>query len=230
MRIAVFLLASVLMALSALASGPATAQDGEIELTELEPEDGAELDAPPEMVHLCFSEPVNYDENSTFNFTYEAPGGRNLGLRIVFQPSGECVDVLPGLQALGDEPPDGTYLFTWEVIAAEGDGEGSGEVQYFVGEGAALTPRPEDTPEGTETAEASPTPEDGATGGDSDDDEDQDILRIVVITIAGAIGVALMGLLLYALRRRLGYAPHSPAAGGEEDGGAPPGDQPPPSA
>lgn len=222
MRIAVFLLATVGMALFMLSPAAANAQGDAIELTELDPPDGAKFDEPPPIVHMCFSEPVNIEDNDTFNFSYVAPNDRNLGLRIVFQPDGECVDVHPGLQSLGDEPPQGTYIFTWDVDAAEGEAEGSGEMEYLVGEGG--TPLATETPETTSTPEdgASPTPEDGATA-DADDDDDQDILLIALITAAAVLGVAILGIVLYALRERLGFRPHAPEQEQERRDEPPPG-------
>jgi methionine-rich copper-binding protein CopC len=173
---------------SALAVSPARAQ---IALTEAQPPDGAQLDAPPELVRLCFSQPVSIEDGTAFKFDYQTPDGRSLGSRIVFELSGECVDVFPGLP---DEPPAGEYRFEWQVTAAQGDEESSGTLQFQV------------TPGGTPA---------GAAG----DDEGPDILFLALITTASAGGAALLFTLGYLLRRRIGYEPHRPPEGGAEGDG-----------
>ena len=136
-------LALLLLALAAVLAFPASPAYAQIELTEADPPDGARLDAPPDVVHLCFSEPVKIDDNTTFDFSYQMPDGRNLGLRIVFQTDGECVDVYPGLP---DERPAGEYTLEWQVTAAEGDEEGSGTLHFQVSAGGTATPAPSPTP------------------------------------------------------------------------------------
>jgi len=194
----------------AFSASPAYAQ---IELTEADPEDGARLDAPPEIVHLCFSEPVNIDDNTAFDFGYEMPDGRRLGLRIVFQPDGECVDVYPGLP---DEYPAGEYTFEWQVSAAEGDEEGSGTLKFQVTTGStpapSLSPTPGETP-----PPVTPSPEGGTETGDTEDGDGPDILLLALITIASVGGAAVLFTLGYLLRRRIGYEPHRPPE--DDEGG-----------
>ncbi len=196
----------------AFSASPAYAQ---IELTEVDPPDGAELETPPETVHLCFSKPVIADDNTTFDFGYEMPDGRRLGQRIVFQPDGECADVYPGLP---DEYPAGEYTFEWQVTAAEGDEEGSGTLKFQVTTGTtpapSLSPAPGRTP-----LPATPSPEGGTETGDADDDDGPDILLLALITIASVGGAAVLFTLGYLLRRRIGYEPHRPPEDeGEGDG------------
>jgi len=115
--------ALLLLALAAALMLPASPAYAQIELTEADPPDGARLDAPPDVVHLCLSQPVNTKDSTTFDFNYLMPDGSNLGLRIVFGLGGECVKVFPGLP---DDPLAGEYTFEWQVTAAEGDEQGSG--------------------------------------------------------------------------------------------------------
>lgn len=233
MKSALALLLLTLAATLALTASPAYAQ---IELTEVNPADGAELETPPDVVHLCFSEPVDIQHNNAFEFSYQMPAGRRLGLRIVFQADGECVDVHAGLPA---ERPAGEYTFEWQVTALEGDEEGSGTLRFEVttssGAPASLSPTPaETTPtvtlsptpaEGTPAATpspaeatpaATPSPEEGAETEDAGDDDGPDILFLALITIGSVGGAAVLFTMGYLLRRRLRYEPHRPP---EDEGG-----------
>lgn len=206
------ILALLLMALAAALATPASPAYAQVELTEVDPPDGAEMDAPPDVVHLCFSRPVIIEDNTTFAFNYQMPDGRLLGLRIVFQTGGECVDVYPGLP---DEYQAGEYTFEWQVTAAEGDEEGSGTLQFQVTTGSTPAPSP---PTATPLAET-PSPGDDIVSGDTDDNDGPDILFLALITIAVVGGAAVLFTLAYFLRRRIGYEPHRPPEGDEGDEG-----------
>ena len=207
MKPALALLLLALAAALAFSTSPAYAQ---IELTETDPADGATLDAAPEVVHLCFSQPVNIEDETSFSFTYLMPDSRALGLRIVFQPDGECVDVHAGLP---EERPAGEYTFEWQVAAAEGGEEGSGTLQFEVSENITVTPAPTPTP--SDTPPVTPSPEGGTENGDADDDDGPDILLVALITIGSVGGAAVLFTLGYFLRRRIGYEPHRPTEGDE---------------
>jgi methionine-rich copper-binding protein CopC len=209
MKPALALLLLALAAALAFSASPAYAQ---IELTEVDPPDGASLNAAPDVVHLCFSQPVNIEDVASFDFGYQMPDGRSLGLRIVFQPDGECVDVHPGLP---DERPAGEYTFEWQVTAAEGDEEGSGTLQFQVTESSTTTPAPT---QGETPPPVTPSPEGGTVTGDSGDDDGPDILLLALITIASVGGAAVLFTLGYFLRRRIGYEPHRPPEGDEGGG------------
>lgn len=213
MRSALTLLVLALVAAAALPASPARAQ---IDLTEAEPADGARLDAPPEVVHLCFSEPANVEDNTTFGFAYVMPDGRRLGLRIVFQPDGECVEIFPGLP---QGRPAGEYTFEWKVTARESDEQGSGTLRFQVTEASTATPVSPPTPDPTPTPAADPTPtpaaDSGSETGDDNDTDGPDILLVSLITIAGVGGSAVLFTLGYLLRRRIGYDPHRPPEAGE---------------
>lgn len=196
----------------ALPSSPAHAQ---VELTEADPPDGAQLDEPPDVVHICFSEPVIIDDNTTFDFSYKMPDGRSLGLRIVFQTDGECVDVQPGLP---DERPAGEYTLEWRVTAAEGDEEGSGTLRFEVSTDGSPVPPPSPTA-GETPLPTTPSPEGSTTTGDTGDDGGPDILLLALITVAIVGGAAALVTLGYLVRRRIGYEPHRPPEGDEEGEG-----------
>lgn len=114
----------------------------EPKVTEINLEQGDVLDAPPESVHMCFSEPVQLSadpnaeptpapgEEPPWRFNMTTPDGLGLGLRIVFEPSAECVEVIPGLPP---DPPEGTWTFEWMVKAQEDGEEASDLITFAVG-------------------------------------------------------------------------------------------------
>lgn len=162
------------------------------EITEANPAHGATLDQVPESLHLCFSEPVNVE--SGWAFSVKAPNGTALGLRIVFDPSGNCVNVFPG--KVQDDATEGIWTFDWRVQSQATADEGSGTIQFQVGGDFGLTPAPTTPPAGA-TAEK---------GG-------SDTLTIVLIVVAGILAVASIGLLVYGRWRRR-RSPRRTAEGG----------------
>lgn len=179
------------------------------ELSEVVPEDGAVLAGPPTVVRLCFVESVLHDEPEDFSFAMLTPEGKRLGLRIVFQPFTNCVDIHPGLP---DSPPFGQWALEWEVTG-EADGEvASGTVQYQVAEGGSPVPAPSPVIPVTPGAGGASTPADAAPPGDGGDDGlGAGWIAIIVagfsLVVLGVVGA------LFLLRRRAG-----------------PGQRPPPSA
>jgi methionine-rich copper-binding protein CopC len=212
-------LALLLLALASALAFPASPAYAQIELTEVDPPDGARLDTPPEVVHLCFSQRVDIKDNTAFEFSYQMPDGRRLGLRIVFEDfedpekkeNARCVDVHPGLP---DDYLAGEYTFEWQVTAAEGDEVGSGTLEFEVTTGSTPAPSPAETP-----LVGTPSPAADTETGDADDDDGPDILLLALITIAAVGGAAVLFTLGYFLRKRIGYEPHRPPEGGEEGEG-----------
>lgn len=99
--------------------------------------DGDVLDSVPEFINLCFSEPVVNDDLSPdapdpWRFAIKGPDERAVGLRIVFQTDGECVDVFPGEPTGSTE---GIWTFDWLVTAQETGEEASGAITFRVGPG-----------------------------------------------------------------------------------------------
>lgn len=156
------------------------------QITEAKPANGETLDAPPESLHLCFSEPVKVESSSDWKFTVRPPNGTSLGLRIVFQPSGECVDVYPG--AIGAEAAKGIWTFDWLVHSQASGEEGSGTIKFQVGGDFGLTPGP--TPRPGDRVDASGGG--GAIG----------TLGIALIVAAAVIAAGSVGLLAYGRARR----------------------------
>lgn len=149
---------ALLLALAFAASVAPMSARAEPELTEQNPAYGEVLQTLPESLHLCFSEPVKVDESKDWKFNVMTPEGRALGLRIVFEPSGDCVDVFSGAP---DEPPQGIWTFDWLVHAQADGSEGSGVIKFQLGE---LQPgeTPLDKPDSGDTADAA-----GSEGGGS---------------------------------------------------------------
>ncbi len=185
----------------ALLTSPAYAQ---IELTEVDPPDGAMLDLPPSKISLCFSQPANLEEG-LFRFRHPLADDRILVLPVTVTPDedGQCVEVTPGYP---QDQPAGEYLLEWRVTAVEGEEEGSGTIRYQVGERVS----PDETPPPA-------TPSSGGAQAGTGDDDDSDILLIAVITIAAVGGAAVLTTLGYILRRRIGFEPHRPPT--DDDGG-----------
>ena len=201
------LLALGLAALASLAS-VAYAQTERIELTEADPPDGAHLNAPPETVLLCFSQLIRGD----FRISYKLPSGQNLGLRIAFLPNGRCLDVQP---TLPDDPPEGEHTLEWQVAAATGGEEGSGELRFQIGEGG---PAATSSPAAGATPPPATPPTGGTTAGEANGGG-PDILLTALVTTASVGGAAVLLTLGYLLRRRIGFEPHRPPPGDEDEGG-----------
>ena len=216
MKPALALLALGLAALASLASA-AYAQTEPIELTEVDPPDGARLEQPPALVHLCFSVPLKDD----FAFNMEMPDGRTPGVSIVFPPDSQCVDAIP---LLPDDAPAGEYSFDWRVSAAGGDEQASGTLSFRVAErGPAATPSPAAGATPSPAAGATPPPATppagGTTAGSGADGDGPDILLTALVTTASVGGAAVLLTLGYLLRRRIGFEPHRPPEGEEDEGG-----------
>ena len=183
-------------------AGAAHAQPG---ISESDPADGATLAQPPEVVRLCFSEPVKKADPSDFSFALRSPDGRRLGLRIAFEPKAQCVDIHPG-QA---HETEGEWTLEWEVASSANGDVGSGTLRFTVREGA--------TPSAP-TATATPEPTPAAPGSGSGEGEDgPDILAVALITTGAALGAAVLGLLFYLLRLRIGFWLHRPPPPADND-------------
>ena len=209
------LLALSLTALASLTSA-AFAQTEPIKLTESDPPDGVGLLAPPETVHLCFSQIIRGD----FQISYKLPSGPNPDLRITFLPDGRCLDVRP---ALPDDPPQGEHTLAWQVAAAAGADEGTGELRFQIGERvAAAVASPTATATPSPTADDTPppaTPPADETTTDSGDESDgPDILLTALVTTASVGGAAILLTLGYLLRRRIDFEPHRPPPTDEDEG------------
>jgi methionine-rich copper-binding protein CopC len=215
--------ALLLLALAAALMLPVSPAYAQIELAQADPPDGAELSEPPQVVRLCFSQPIKDD----FNLSYRLPDGYLSAMSIAFVPGSRCVTVAP---LLPDDAPPGEYTLDWRVTAAEADEQASGTLQFQVTRSTRATPAPSPTPGGTPAPSASPAPGEtpppttpAAGGGpetvEEGDDDGPDILFLALITTASVGGAAVLFTLGHLLRRRIGYEPHRPPEGDEESEG-----------
>jgi len=191
-RAAAAALTAVLLAVAALALvSPAAAQAPE--LTVRFPDEGAVLAEPPTNLHLCFSRPVDVADDADFRFLVTTPLGTPLGARIVFQPDGFGVDMMPGI--LPEEPPEGEWTFEYRVTDVETKEPLQGVILYQVAPGGAPLPQTFDRCTGEETPPPDPSSSDSDDGG-----SDTWVLALIV----ALVGVALVsaGVIAYALRRR----------------------------
>jgi len=129
----------------------------EPKLTEATPAYGDVLQTLPDSLHLCFSEAVKVENSTDWKFNVKTPDGTALGLRIVFKPAGDCVDVFVGSP---EQPPEGIWTFEWLVHAQSDGSEGSGAVKFQLGQ-----LQPGETPLEKAKPTASATSDSGNGGG-----------------------------------------------------------------
>lgn len=206
--------AALLVGLSIGAHPLAATARAQPEITESDPREGELLSAPPEVIHVCFSEPVVITDRDAFSFRLTAPDGLGLGFRAEFLGRGECVDIHPG-GAAGEV--NGAWILDWQVASLATGQQSSGRLRFSVSGGGSPTPPLSSSP----TAGAAPSPALTAAAspqgsGVAESGGGPDILLIALI-IAGAIaGSTLLGLVAYRLRSRLRRPPTDgggPAAG-----------------
>ena len=199
-RLTALLILALAAAASLLPRGPAAA--GQPVITLMLPKDGAVLEEPPPVIHICFAEPINIldlGQGGDFRFRVERPDGHGVGLRIVFQYDGFGADVYPGIH---DEKLAGEWTMEWRVTDAETLEPLEGVVSYTVSPGG--TPVLEEPasrcPASTPTAAGSPT---GAAGsGSEDDDGGPDTLLLASLIVGITVGVASIVLAAYLFQRR----------------------------
>ncbi|MCH7659649.1 MAG: copper resistance protein CopC [Euryarchaeota archaeon] len=166
----------------------ASTANAQPEISDSDPQDGALLDAPPEIIQVCFTEPVVSEGVQDYNLVVVAPGSQPLGLRILFKQEGDCAEIHPGR-------PEGEIAGLWEVqwqVTSRASGEiGSGSFRFRVS--PPPTPIPTPTPD-------VPNP----TGGDGGD---VDILLLALIITGGGVGAVVLGLFVYLrlLRKRFWF-------------------------
>lgn len=167
-----------------LLGGTPRAAHAEPELAEATPAYGDVIQALPEALHLCFTEPVKVETSDDWAFSVVTPTGQTLGIRIEFRPEGSCVDVFPGAP---DPPPEGIWTFDWLVRSQADDSEGSGTIKFQLGQ---LQPgeTPLDRP-------------DSPGGGDGDDDGSSAVLLVAIGVGAVVILAASAGFVVSRRRR-----------------------------
>lgn len=209
-----------------IGQNPTSTIADEPEITFQNPEEGGVLKEPPFVLQMCFKEPVNVndlDKGGDFSFRLIQPNNKGLGMRIVFQPDGYGVAIYPGLPT--EEVPEGEW--TWEyrlTDRAQPTDAIEGEVKFEVNsaEGSVIVSATPPVCLGRGTtpvptaphASVTPTPENGGTTTE-DGGDDVDILRLALLTIGAAGVAAVLALIGFVIRRRIGYEPHAPHEGEE---------------
>jgi methionine-rich copper-binding protein CopC len=156
----------------------APAAFAEPEVIAATPADGAVLAEPPEVLNLCFSEPVQ-TEGGAWQFTVSPNGSSALGLRITFADDGSCVDVIPGSP---NPAPQGIWQFDWMVKAQSDSAEASGTLSFQVG---ALQPGQTPLPAPRASIES--------------DDSSTSVVLILLIVLG--VFIVLFGIFGFVLRR-----------------------------
>lgn len=178
--------AAIVLSITVAVSSFPTAAQAEPVIAEASPVHGDVLVTLPESFHLCFSEPVKVESTNDWKFNVRTPDGKDLGLRIVFQSNGNCVDVYPGAP---EDPPQGIWAFDWLVHSQADDSEGSGTINFQLGD-----LQPDETPVGRVSA-----------GNNADEDDGDDGVRLGLYVVAGvgaAVTLAAVGGFAWSLRRR----------------------------
>jgi hypothetical protein len=164
------------------------------------PEDGADVQAPPPILQICFAEPINIldlDKGGDFKFSVRTPEDQGLGLRIVFQPDGLGVGVHPGYPT---PAPEGEWTFEWRVTEPETLEPATGTIRFTVSpDGSPLPNKPPAPCGGTPFPDATDTPTNRAGDGD---DGGLDTVMVIIIAIAALAGTAVLALVVSRLRRR----------------------------
>jgi methionine-rich copper-binding protein CopC len=162
---------------------------GQPEIVESDPEDGAEMDGPPDVIRLCFSEPVRQDVAVAIH----APDGSTVGVASTAYPAdSNCVNVQP---LATDAATRGQWTVEWSARPPYGGGSASGSLEFNVLEEKAAP----------------------AAGGGGD--SGPDILKTALITVAVMAGAAGTSLLLYLFRRAIGFDLHRPPDDGGQTPG-----------
>jgi len=216
-------LSAVVLLIAVLITGRpsplAGAQANAPELTFVFPQDGDVFGEPLKFIQMCFVEPINnkdLDKGGDFKFSLLPPGGPSLGMRIVFQPDARGLAIYPGDF---ESAQDGEWMFTWRVTDADSLEPQEGTIRYSVREGGnpPLQPTPEPC-----TAASTPAPpqEDRPTPTPVDETDDgPDVLKLALFTIGAAGAAAVVALIGYAVRNRVGFWLHRPPERKDGDSG-----------
>jgi hypothetical protein len=127
------------------------------------------------------------------------------------------------------EPPEGEWTWEYRVVDRESGDPLEGTVIFSTNaaEGEEIL---QPTPPACLAEGATLVPTGGATTGDEtpeatpDEDEEEDdgglgVLELALITIGIAAAAAVVGVLAYFFRKRIGYEPHAPSGDGSGDHG-----------
>jgi hypothetical protein len=205
------------------------------EITLQFPADDAVLAEAPPVLQMCFKNPVNVkdlDKGGDFSFRLVRPDQLGLGMRIVFQPDGYGVAIYPGEGPT--EAPEGVWTWTYRVVDNETGDPLEGEVVFEVraegGQAVILSTPPAclaggatQQATGAPAGSASITPTPIVIDEEPEEDNGPDVGLLAALTIGVAGIAAVVAVIGYIVRRRVGYEPHRPPdrAEGEPEGEPP---------
>lgn len=195
------------------------------------PEDGLIFNEPLEVIQICFREPIDVRDKppigeGEFTFDMDRPDGLGVGMRIVFQANGYGVAVYPGIV---DQNIEGQWGISFEVRDAESLEHLTGGITWQVREATGqpiITPTPAVCPttgdppttpidDPDETDAPTVTPEGNGDNG-LDEDSDVDILELALLTVGASGGAAVIVLIGFLIRRRVGFWLHRPPENGDD--------------
>lgn len=211
----------VLVAFAVQRQAPPASADEPV-ITYMYPEDGDVFSEPLQVIQVCFENPIDVRDlpsaggEGEFEFDLNRPSGLGVGMRIVFQADGYGVAVYPGIETEGIE---GEWTFRFQVRDRQSLDRIDRTIRYTVESGGEpiITPTPQFCPSGggTFAPTSSPTPGPDATPGNggviAEEDGESDALELPLLVVAVAGGAAVLLLLGYLFRRRIGWWLHNPA-------------------
>ena len=215
------IVAAALATLLFAASVPAAHAD-EPEITFQSPKDGDVFLEPLLVIQICFAEPVDVRDlpplgEGEFEFDMDRPDGLGVGMRIVFQANGYGVAIYPGIV---NENTEGPWALTFQVRDAQSLDRLNHSISWQVQSGGepVVTPTPAVCPTTGEPPmtpiddpDITPVATDELDGnGGVDEGSDVDVLELALLTVGAAGGAAVLVLIGYLVRRRVGFWLHRP--------------------
>lgn len=220
-------------AASALLLRSGAVQADEPEITYVYPANGAVLAEPPVVFQMCFKDPINVKDlppldEGDYRMAVVKPDGSPASNNTNFQANGFGLT----MRANTAGAPEGEWTWVYRVVDADSDDSLEGEITFVtnaaegeevpqsspsqcLAQGATIQPTapPEQTDDRPGT-----TPASGTGGGESsDNDADPSVLEMALLTIGVAAAAAVLGVLGYFFRKRVGYEPHAPSGDSSGD-------------
>lgn len=195
----------------------AVGAEGEPQVTFMFPHEGDTFAEPLLVLQMCFAEPINnkdLDKGGDFDFAVIPPNSPRLGARIVFQPDGQGVAVYPGF--VEEASPEGEWTYEWRVTDAATLVPLEGVVRYNVSESGDPILQPPPAPCVAGSTPSLNTP----PAIENPDDDGPDVLLLALLTVGAAGAAAVIALIGYVIRNRVGFWLHRPPERKDGDGGS----------
>jgi hypothetical protein len=193
------------------------------------------------VIQICFAEPIDVRDkppsgpDGEFEFDIDRPDGLGLGMRIVFQANGYGVAIYPGIAP--EDSEEGDWALNYQVRDAASLDRLNDRIVWEIQTGGepVITPTPAvcptsgdppstptddsggtaGTPDGTSGASETPSSTPDGTASVGEDGDDDDILRLALLTLGVVGGAGVILLIGYLIRKRVGFWLHRPP---EDDG------------